>query len=143
MLYATAQVRTHRTPDPKKTRGVWSSCAVHSSLDLPDHTLKNCRIIRKGGVTRHLGDHSMLQILNFIDSTTCRSQCSQICLWNDPILQFHRVIEVSRQPSLFFCTKYETCDISQLTLATIKFLTRSNSCCEKHRALTWASFALQ
>ncbi|KIJ94253.1 hypothetical protein K443DRAFT_110701, partial [Laccaria amethystina LaAM-08-1] len=33
--------------DQKKTRGLWSSCAAHSSSDPPDHPLENCRIARK------------------------------------------------------------------------------------------------
>jgi len=33
----------------KKPCGVWSSCAVHSSSDPPDHPLENCRITWKVG----------------------------------------------------------------------------------------------
>ena len=64
--------------DQKKTRGVWSSCAVHYSSDPPDRRLESWRISRKGGLTPGMGDHLILRILKFIDSTIYRSQRPQI-----------------------------------------------------------------
>ena len=91
---------------------------------------ENCRI---SGVTWGMGD-LLLQFLTFIDTTTYSPQHSQVCLLNDPILQFYGIINVSCQLSFLLAGNLRRAAYHSLRWKQSKFLTRSNSSHEKHRA---------